>query len=573
MIPRMPKPGARAAIPVACVLLTHAVHPAPRTAAQVAQAPAATIRLVDVAAQAGLALPNVHGSPARDYIIDTNGNGAGWFDYDADGDIDALIVNGSTRENMARGGDLLVALYRNDGQGRFSDVTADSGLAARGWGMGTCIADYDNDGFQDVYVTAFGPNVLYRNNGNGTFADVTTKAGVGDPRWSTGCAFGDYDKDGDVDLYVANYLTFDDRTAPKPGSLPNCQYGKLPVFCGPLGLPGEPDALYRNEGNATFRDVTAAAGIVDPGHYGFGVVFSDLDDDGWPDIFVANDSVANLWFRNRGDGTFAEEALVSGLALSGDGRAQAGMGVDTGDYDGDGRLDVVVTNFTDDYNTLYANQGERLFSDVTHTAGLGVAALRYMGWGVGLVDVDNDGLLDLFVANGHVYPAADRSGLGTTFLQRKLLFRNLGTRRFRDVSRESGSGLLIEKASRGAAFGDYDGDGDVDVLVVNLSDRPTLLRNDTSGGHWISLRLQGTTSNRDGIGATVRVTAGSRTQLAEVRSGGSYLSHNDMRTRFGLGTAARVDRVEIRWPGGLVQTAEGLDVDRFYVVEEGKGVR
>ena len=530
------------------------------------------IRLVDVAAQAGLTLLNVHGDAAKDYIVDTNGNGAGWFDYDNDGDLDALLVNGSTRVNLEKGGDPLVALYRND-KGRFVDVTAAAGLGTRGWGMGVCIADYDNDGFQDVYVTAFGPNVLLRNRGNGTFLNVTPRAGVGDPRWSTGCAFGDYDRDGDLDLYVANYLTFDEAKVPTPGALPTCRFGTLPVMCGPRGLPGQPDALYRNNGDGTFADVTAQAGITDPGYYGFGVLFSDLDGDGWPDIFVANDSVSNLFFRNRGNGTFSEEALVAGLALSGEGRAQAGMGVDAGDYNGDGHLDLVVTNFSDDYNTLYENSGRGFFTDVSHAAGIAVASFPYLGWGVGLVDFDHDGFLDLFTANGHVHPAADRSGLGTTYLQRKQLFRNLGTKRFEDVTGSAGGGLLLEKSSRGAAFGDYDNDGDIDVLVINMNDRPTLLRNDTTGGgHWVTIRLAGAKSNRDGVGARVRIQTGGRTQIAEVRSGGSYLSHNDGRAHFGLGAAARVERIEIRWPSGVVDTATQLRADRFYLAREGQSI-
>lgn len=541
--------------------------------AALAQSAGSRIRFVDVAGQAGLTSVNLHGSPARDYIVDTNGNGAAWFDYDNDGDLDALLVAGSSRERMVNGGDPMAVLYRNDGTGRFADVTAASRLTKRGWGMGVCVADYDNDGFQDVYLTAFGPDALFRNSGKGTFTDVTAAAGLGDARWSTNCAFGDYDRDGDVDLYVANYLTFDEKTVPKPGSGPNCRYGSLPVMCGPRGLPGEPDVLYRNQGNGTFADVTVRAGIRDPGHYGFGVLFSDLDDDGWPDIFVANDSVPNLFFRNNRDGTFTEAALLSGLALSGEGREQAGMGVDAGDINGDGRLDLIQTNFTNDYNTLRENNGGGLFTDITHAAGMGVIPFPYMGWGVGLVDVDNDGLLDVFVANGHVHPAADRAGLGTKYLQRKLLFQNLGNKRFRHITDEVGGGLQIERSSRGAAFGDYDNDGDVDVLVINLSDRPTLLRNETAGGHWITIRLVGSRSNRDGIGSRVLVRAGGRTQTFEVRAGGSYLSHNDTRAHAGLGAASVVDSLEIRWPSGVVDTAKGLRVDRFYVADEGRGVR
>jgi hypothetical protein len=540
------------------------------------------IKLTDVAPQAGLTLRNVHGDLTKDYILDTNGNGAAWFDYDNDEDLDLLIVNGSTRDRIKQGGDPMVALYRNDGKGHFTDVTAGSGLSARGWGMGACVADFDNDGFEDVYVTAFGPNVLYHNNGNGTFTDVTRRAGVGDARWSTGCAFGDYNRDGNIDLFVANYLAFDERKIPKRGASSNCRYMSVEVFCGPVGLPVESNILYRNNGDGTFTDVTQSAGIKDKGSYGFGVLFSDLNEDGWPDIFVANDSVPSVFFRNNHDGTFTDDGLVSGLALSGDGRKQAGMGVDAGDYDGDGHLDIIVSHFSEDYHTLYENSGRGLFTDVSYKTGIAVAPLRYMGWGVGFVDIDNDGLLDIFVANGHVFPEIDRYGGGTTFLQRKQLFHNMGNKRFKEIATEVGGGLIVEKSSRGAAFGDYDNDGDIDILVVNMNDRPTLLRNETTGGnHWISIRTVGGAtplpggmkSNRDGIGARIRLTAGGRTETVEVRSGGSYLSQNDSRAHFGLGNAVRVDRVEIAWPSGRVETIGGLPVDRFYVAREGQGIR
>jgi hypothetical protein len=377
-----------------------------------------------------------------------------------------------------------------------------------------------------------------------------------------------------VDLYVANYLTFDESKISKRGETPNCRFMTVDVMCGPRRLPGEPDVLYRNNGDGTFTDVTRSAGIKDPGYYGFGVLFSDLDNDGWPDIFVANDSTPNLLFHNNGNGTFSEKGLVAGVALSGDGREQAGMGVDAGDYAGDGHLGLVVTHFSHDYTTLYENGGSGFFTDVSYGAGLAGKAGPYLGWGVGLVDFDNDGWLDLFIANGHVYPEVDSHALGTRYLQRKQLFLNLGTRRFRDVTDEVGGGLLIEKSSRGAAFGDYDNDGDIDAVVINLNDRPTLLRNDTaSGNHWVTIRLVGTRSNRDAIGARIQIDAGGRTQTAEVRSGGSYLSHNDLRAHFGLGAAARVERVQIRWPSGLVETLNGLQADRFYEVIEGKGVR
>jgi predicted nucleotidyltransferase len=528
----------------------------------------AQIRFVDVAAQAGITLLNVSGTPAKDFVVDANGNGAAFFDYDNDRDLDVLIVNGSTLDRLAKGGDQMVALYRNDGKGRFADVTTASGLSRRGWGTGVCVADYDNDGFQDVYVTAFGPNVLWRNVGGRTFSATTQAA---DTRWSTGCAFGDYDRDGHVDLYVVNYLRFDRGNVPARGT-PSCRFMTIDTFCGPRPLPGEPDILYRNTGKGSFIDVTKAAGVTEPGHYGFGVLFSDLDDDGWADIYVANDSTPNLFFRNRQDGTFVEQALQSGVAVSADGREQAGMGVDAGDYDGDGRLDLVKTNFAQDYTSLYRNEGDGVFADASFRSGLAATLGPYLGWGVGFVDVDNDGLLDLFISNGHVYPDVARTGT-STYLQRNQLFRNVGRGRFAHVTEGAGAGLQIEKSSRGAAFGDYDNDGDVDVLVVTIDDRPILLRNETSGGRWITVRLEGTKSNRDAIGAKVTVEAGGRRQVAEVRSGGSYISHNDMRVHFGLGDAAAVDRLVIRWPSGLVETATALTTGRFYVAREGAGVQ
>jgi hypothetical protein len=530
------------------------------------------IKLVDVAAQAGLDLVNVSGGPAKDYIVDANGNGAAFFDYDNDGDLDALIVNGSTRERFAAGGDPMVALYQNAGGGRFRDVTAASGFTRRGWGSGVCVGDYDNDGFDDVYVTAFGADVLWHNAGAGTFVDVTSRAKLVESRWGTSCAFADYDRDGDLDLYVANYVRFDERTIPGRGTTANCRFMATDVFCGPKQLTGEQDALYRNNGDGTFADVSTTAGANDPGYYGFGVVFADLNDDLWPDIVVANDSVPNLLFRNRGNGTFVEEGLLSGAALSGDGRPQAGMGIDAGDYNGDGLPDLIVTNFSHDYNTLYENGPAGVFTDRSYATGIAATAGPYLGWGVKLVDLDNDGRLDVFIANGHVYPEVDTHGLGTRYRQRKQVFVNDG-RRFRHATAEIGGGLLVEQSSRGAAFGDYDNDGDVDVLVINMNEPPTLLRNDLSGAnHWVTLRLIGSKSNRSAIGARVRIETAGRRQVTWVRGDGSYLSHSDTRAHFGLGSARRVDRLEIRWPSGLVESATGLAADRFYVAKEGAGV-
>jgi predicted nucleotidyltransferase len=538
-------------------------------------APAAqrvTVKLIDVAADAGVDLLNVSGGAAKDYIVDANGNGAAFFDYDNDEDLDVLIVNGSTRERFAQGGDPIVALYENDGKGHFRNVTSSSGFDRRGWASGVCVGDYDNDGARDVYITAFGADTLWRNTGRGTFVDVTRSAGIEETKWGTSCAFADYDHDGYLDLYVANYVAFDDKTTPARGTTANCRFMATDVFCGPKRLTGDLDVLYHNNGNGTFSDATTPTGVKDPGYYGFGVVFTDLNDDTWPDIYVANDSVPNLLYRNRGNGTFVEEGLLSGAAMSGDGRPQAGMGVDAGDYNGDGFPDLIVTNFSHDYNTLYENGPPGLFTDRSYATGIASTAGPYLGWGVKFIDIDNDGRLDVFIANGHVYPEVDKHGLGTQYHQRKQVFLNEGTR-FRHASAEIGGGLLLEKSSRGAAFGDYDNDGDIDVLVINMNDRPTLLRNDTAAGnHWITIRLAGVKSNRDGIGARVRIEAGKRRQMTTARGDGSYMSSSDMRAHFGLGDATRVDRLEIRWPSGVVETATGLAADRFYLAREGAGI-
>jgi hypothetical protein len=529
---------------------------------------AGLMTFVDAASEAGLRLRNVSGSGAKDYIIEATGQGAALFDYDNDDDLDVLLVNGSTLSRLSDGGDLMVGLYRNGGDGRFTDVTAEAGLNRRGWGNGTCVADYDNDGFEDVYVTAFGPNVLWRNTGTGRFEDMTERPT--DHDWSTGCAFGDYDRDGHVDLYVSNFVNFDKKKIPARGRSEKCHFLGIDVFCGPTGLPGQVDLLYRNTGRG-FEQVTTAAGINDPAYYGFGVLFTDVDGDGWPDIYVANDSVPNLLFRNNRDGTFTEDGLLAGVALSGDGRAQAGMGVDAADYDRDGDFDLVVTNFSHDYTTLYRNNGRGEFTDASAEAKIASTMGPYLGWGVNFADLDNDGLTDLFIANGHVYPDIDWVNAGTTYRQRNQIFRNVGDGTFVHLTKKIGGAMRIEKSSRGSAVGDIDNDGDVDVLVVNMEDRPTLLRNESAtGNNWIVLRLAGTVSNRSAIGARVQLTAAGQQQSAEVRSGGSFLSQNDRRVHFGLGKAARVERLDIRWPSGLVETLTDLAPNRLHVIIEGE---
>jgi hypothetical protein len=528
---------------------------------------------VEIAESAGITLLNINGDSDKDYIIEVNGNGAGLFDYDNDGDPDLVIANGSTLENYPSGGDPMVALYENDG-GHFVDVTNDAGLVETGWGVGVCIADYNNDGNRDIYVTAFGPNILYRNNGDGTFTNVAGPSSTDDSHWSTNCAFADYDRDGNIDLYVANYLTFDEDTIPRRGEGEGCRYMGTDVMCGPLGLDGERDTLYRNNGDGTFSDATTEAGIDDPGYYGFGVAFTDFDNDGWPDIFVANDSVPNLLFQNNTDGTFTEIGLISGTALNEQGREQSGMGVAVADYDANGLMDIMVTNFSHDTNTLYQNFGGMLFIDSTLQAGLGELSLPYLGWGVSFADLDNDGLQDIFVANGHVYPGVDDLDVGTEFLQPKEIYRNLGDGTFEEIVHDSGGDLEIGRSTRGLALGDFDNDGDIDALGVNINARPSLYRNDTdSPHHWLNIRLEGVASNRDGVGARVEIEALGKSQSATVQSGGSYLSHHDLRLHFGLGSAEQVDRMRIEWPDGGIEELTDIDVDRFITIREGEGIQ
>jgi hypothetical protein len=534
----------------------------------------APVTFVDVAAAGGLTAPNVFGPADRKrYTLESTGNGCAFLDYDRDGALDILLVGGSTLESFARGGDPLCALYRGDGKGHFRDVTAAAGLSRRGWGMGVTVADFDNDGFDDLYLTGFGGNVLYRNQGNGTFADVTARAGVADGGWSTGAAFGDYDADGFVDLFVTHYVRLDLEHLPEFGSDVFCRYRGIPVHCGPKGLPAETGRLYHNNRDGTFTDVSAGAGILrERRFYGFTVLWTDYDDDGRPDIFVANDSTPNVLYRNQGDGTFKEVALEVGVAVSGDGREQACMGADFGDYDGDGRLDLFVTNFSDDYSTLYRHESKELFTDVSTRAGIGAATWNSLGWGAGFLDYDNDGWLDLFEANGHIYPEVDAYRFGTRYRQRSQLFRNLGNGTFQDLAGRAGADLDIPRPSRGAAFGDYDDDGDTDILLVNINEAPALLEN--RGGDrrsWIGFRVEGARANRGGIGSRIRVWAGGRLWTAEVRSSASYLSSNDPRVRIGLGSAAEAERVEIRWPGGEIERFEHLPAGRYYRLRQGAG--
>ena len=533
-------------------------------------APSTSLRFVDVTAEVGLGTRNVSGSPAKRYLIEAKGGGVGFFDADGDGDVDAYLLSGSAFEALdPRPSN---SLYRNDGGARFVDVTAASGLGDTSWSMGCAAADFDNDGDADIYVTNYGPNRLFRNAGDGVFADITGAAGVGDAHWGTGAAWGDYDRDGDVDLYAANFVRFVKDFRPR--AMEYCMWKGVEVFYGPEAYSGDADVLYRNEGDGTFVDVSDASGVRARTPYnGFQALFGDLDDDGWPDIYVADDTTPNLLYSNRGDGTFGDVSLRSGASHSVGGDVQAGMGADLGDYDGDGDFDLFVTHFSDDYNTLYRNDGGGYFRDITFAAGLGEASLPWVGWGTGFFDADNDTDLDIFVANGHVYPVVDDHDLGTSYAQPNLLFENLGTS-YRDVSAAAGPGLQVRKVSRGAAFADYDDDGDIDILVLNVDDLPTLLRNDTDAAerHWLGLRLQGHASNRDGIGARIEVVTGARRQLREVRAGSSFLSMNDLRVHFGLGPAATVDRLVVRWPSGVEQSFADVAVDHYLLVDEDAGL-
>jgi enediyne biosynthesis protein E4 len=512
----------------------------------------------DIAAAVGLDLVNVAGDPATNYIIDSTGNGGGLVDYDGDGDLDVFLAQGAT----AGGAERMLHLYRNDGAS-LVDVSDVAGLTARGWANGLCSADVDDDGDEDVYLTAHGPNLLLLNDGRGGFAPGDPEIAGDD--WSSSCAFADYDGDGRVDLYVANYVVFEPERIPPRG----CQYLGHDTFCGPLGLRGVADRLLRNLGGGAFADVTEEAGIGAAEHYGLAVLFADLDGDDRPDVFVANDSQPNDFFHNRGDGTFQELGLLSGLAISGLAEAQAAMGVDIGDIDGDGDFDLFITNFSQDHNTLYRNGGPGVFADVTFASGLGGPSMPYLAWGTGLRDFDNDGLLDLFVANGHIYEDVDDFGIGSTYRERNLLFLNRGGGRFEDATAAAGSGLAVVKSSRGAAFGDLEGDGDVDILVVNMAATPTLLRNDGPGGGFLTLRLLGGHGNRDALGAVVRLTADGRSQVAQVRSGESYLSSHDARQHFGLGAAPAVEALTIRWPDAGRRRFAGLPANRVLVVPEG----
>jgi enediyne biosynthesis protein E4 len=530
----------------------------------------------DLAAAAGLTARTVIGGEhTKDYILETTGGGVAILDYDNDGWPDIFLVNGARLAQARPDTPPASHLYRNRGDGTFVDVTEKAGVGGRGWGQGVCAGDYDNDGDVDLFVTYYGDQVLYRNNGDGTFGDVTRQSGLSlsSPRWNTGAAFLDFDHDGHLDLFVSAYVAFADATRYPRGSRGDCFWKGLGVMCGPHGLAGSQNMLFRGNGDGTFSDVSEKAGLLAARPaFGFTPLVLDYDNDRWPDIYVANDSAASLLFHNNGNGTFKDVGLQAGVALTADGRAQAGMGVAAGDYDRDGWLDIVKTNFDDDTPSLYRNLGRGLFDDATRAAGLAVNT-RYLGWGTGFLDVDRDSWPEILIVNGHVYPEADRLGGHYSYQQPKLLYRNLGNGRFEDVSMRAGPALIEKTSARGAAFGDLFNTGTQDIVVNNMHDPPSLLHNCAAPtGHGLLVELVGTRSNRSAIGARVTVSVSGRRLIDEVRSGGSFCSHNDLRIHMGLGGQTRADTIEVAWPSGATEKISALDADQLVVIREGSGV-
>jgi len=528
----------------------------------------------DVTAAAGIRFERLSGSSEKNYIFEAKGGGVCLLDYDGDGLLDLYFVNGNTLADVQRGVVHPNALYRANGDGTYTDVTAEAAVAGRGWGMGCTVGDYDNDGWPDLYVLGVNGNVLYHNERSGRFSDATEHSGTQGGRWSTSAAFLDYDRDGKLDLYVANNIQVDVRRSPLSFRGPECNYRGTRVMCGPRGLPGALDTLYRNNGDGTFTDVTVAAGVLESEpRYGLGVAVGDYDNDGWPDIYVANDSTPSYLYHNRKDGTFEEVGLMAGVAVSEDGMEQAGMGTDFGDYDNDGWLDLTKSNFSFQNNNLYHNEHDGHFSERAFAGGIATPTLPLVRWGTKFLDYDNDGWQDIVVAAGHVYPHLIRNPAGgERYEQRRILLRNLGNGSFADVSLRSGPGILQERSSRGLAVGDLDNDGDLDVVVANVDGTPSLLRNDGGNArHWLSIRLHGTRSNRMGLGARVAASAGQLRMIREATTGGSIFSACDSRVHFGLGAAVQAD-LEIRWPSGKLQALPAVPADRIVDVDEDLGI-
>ena len=528
----------------------------------------------DITKRAGLTVPH-NSTPEKRYIVESMSGGVGFIDCDNDGKLDILTINGSSVDRYRKGGDPMITLYHQDADLKFTDITQAAGLTRKGWGMGVSVMDFDNDGWQDIYVTGYGGNALYRNLGNCKFEDVTDKAGLRVGGFSTGAAWADYDRDGLVDLFVPRYVHVDMNNLPEFGSDDKfCRYRGVMVQCGPGGLPGESDFLFRNRGDGTFEDVSKKAGVDDPDHYfGMQAVWADYDNDGWPDLYVPNDGKPNYLYHNKHDGTFEDIGLLSGTALSLDGKEQGSMGVDFGDFDHDGRLDIFVTNFVNEPDALYWNQGEQGFTDIGWKAGIAKATTPLVGWGTGFVDFVNDGWLDIFEVNGHVYPQMDYIKGAAGYKQPVLLYRNNRDRTFEDITALSGLDKLPPASRRGAAFGDLNNDGRIDILMLNVGQPPTLLLNRTrTSNHAVLFKLIGTKSNKAAIGARVSVTAGGVVQFTEVRSGTSYLSQNDLRLHFGLGKETTMDTVEVSWPSGKKEIYKDLASDFIYTITEGTGV-
>jgi hypothetical protein len=533
---------------------------------------------IDVAKEAGLTAPNVWGGlNHKQYILEAKGGGVAFFDYDADGWLDIYLSNGSRIDAKWPPGKAPTShLYKNNRDGTFTDVTEKSGLARPGWQMGVCVGDYDNDGWDDLFCTFWGHNLLFHNNGDGTFTDVTRKAALHNEavRWGSGCTWLDYDRDGRLDLFVANYVRFDPAAAPSPGAAAYCKWKGIPVMCGPRGLIGDTNALYHNNGDGSFSDVSEKAGILKPGErYSLTATSYDFDNDGWADIYVAVDSGPSILYQNNHDGTFKDVAIVAGCAYNEDGQEQAGMGLAVADYDCDGWLDIFKTNFADDAVNLYRNNGDGTFSDRSVASGAAMNN-KYVAWGCGFIDYDNDGWADIVQVNGHVYPEVDGRGIGETFTNPRIVYKNLGDGLFKDVSKELGPGISARFASRGAAFGDYDNDGDLDALILNMNDLPSLLRNDGGNAqNWIKLKLVGTKCNRTAIGARVRVVTGNHVQIDEVHSGSSVMSQSDLRLHFGLARTQVIDAIEVTWPTTQkVERFTKVNANQILTIREGSGI-
>jgi hypothetical protein len=529
-------------------------------------------RFVDVAAEAGLKAPVIYGGVDRkDYLLETIGCGIAFFDFDNDGWLDLFVPSGVRLEGTPA--TTRNRLYKNNRDGTFTDVTEKSGLGDSGWACGVTVADYNNDGFEDLFVSYWGENKLYRNNGDGTFTDVSKASGLTLPKrhWTTGCTFVDTNRDGHLDLFLATYVDFDPQRVPKPGQNPTCNWKGIPVNCGPRGLVQGQFFLFRNDGKGHFSDVTKAAGLAEARAYGLTAIAADFDEDGWPDLYAACDSVASVYFKNNRDGTFTEEALPRGVAVNDDGMEQAGMGLGVGDYNNDGHLDLFKTHFSDDTHILYRNDGKGTFTDVTTLSGLGVET-RFVGWGTGIVDLDNDGRPDLFVVSGSVYPEVEAKLPAYPHKNPRLIFRQLPNGTFEELIDEAGPGIRAAHASRGCAFGDFDNDGDVDIVVMNMNEPISLLRNDLPhGGNWIKVQLQGSKSNRSAIGARVKVRGTGFLQVQEVMSQSSFLSSNDRRLHFGVGKLQSID-LEISWPSGAKQSFTKLPSNHLIRIHEALGV-